>query len=197
MTGKSSREGECAMTSPTNPYGDFDEDGMPRSTGKFANSSDTYSSGTPYSNPYPTQQPNVGQSYQDPNQHNFHDGYSNPYQSGFPNQQAPAYSAGFGGPNPHQAYGSAGAPTSDKSKIAAALLAFFLGTLGVHNFYLGHTSRGAIQLALTIVGWITAILLVGFFLVIGVSIWAFVEFILILVGSGSYAYDANGRRLQS
>lgn len=100
-------------------------------------------------------------------------------------------------PNPHQGYGVAGSPVSDKSKIAAALLAFFLGTLGVHNFYLGHNSRGAIQLALTVFGWITAIFLVGFFLIIGVSIWAFIEFILILVGSGSYAYDANGRRLQS
>ena len=185
------------MTNPTNPYGDFDEDGMPRSKGKFANSSGAYSSGMPYSDPYPSQQPNMGQGYQDPSQHNFHNGYSNPYQSGYPNQQAPAYSAGFGGPNPHQGYGVAGSPVSDKSKIAAALLAFFLGTLGVHNFYLGHNSRGAIQLALTVFGWITAIFLVGFFLIIGVSIWAFIEFILILVGSGSYAYDANGRRLQS
>ena len=185
------------MTNPINPYGDFDEDGMPRSRGKFADSSGAYSSGMPYSDPYPQQQPNMGQGYQDPSQHNFHNGYSNPYQSGYPNQQAPAYSAGFGGPNPHQGYGVVGSPVSDKSKIAAALLAFFLGTLGVHNFYLGHNSRGAIQLALTVFGWITAIFLVGFFLIIGVSIWAFIEFILILVGSGSYAYDANGRRLQS
>lgn len=112
------------MTNPTNPYGDFDEDGMPRSKGKFANSSGAYSSGMPYSDPYPPQQPNVGQGYQDPSQHNFHNGYSNPYQSGYPNQQAPAYSAGFGGPNPHQGYGVAGSPVSDKSKIAAALLGY-------------------------------------------------------------------------
>ncbi len=158
------------MTNPTNPYGDFDKDGMPRSRGKFADSSGAYSSGMPY---------------------------ADPFQSGYPNQHAPAYSAGFGGPNPHGAYGSAGAPVSDKSKIAAALLAFFMGTLGVHNFYLGNNTRGAIQLALTIVGWITAIFLVGFLLIIGVSVWAFIEFIMILVGSGSYAYDANGRRLQS
>ena len=68
------------MTNPTNPYGDFDEDGMPRSRGKFADSSGAYSSGMPYSDPYPQQQPNMGQGYQDPSQHNFHNGYSNPYQ---------------------------------------------------------------------------------------------------------------------
>lgn len=85
---------------------------------------------------------------------------------------------------------------SDKSKIAAALLAFFLGTLGVHNFYLGYTGRAITQLSLTIVGWITSLLLIGIFFIIGVSIWAFIEFILILVGSGSYAYDVSGRRLQ-
>ena len=43
-----------------------------------------------------------------------------------------------------------------KSRLAAGLLAIFLGTLGVHNFYLGYTNRGLAQLLLTIVGsWFT------------------------------------------
>jgi len=29
----------------------------------------------------------------------------------------------------------------NKSKLAAGLLAIFLGTLGVHNFYLGYTKK--------------------------------------------------------
>ena len=33
-------------------------------------------------------------------------------------------------------------PTGGKSKMVAALLAFFLGALGVHQFYLGHGGRG-------------------------------------------------------
>ena len=41
-------------------------------------------------------------------------------------------------------------PTTDKSKIVAALLAFFLGVLGVHRFYLGRTGSGIVMLVLTI-----------------------------------------------
>ena len=33
-----------------------------------------------------------------------------------------------------------------KNKIVAALLAFFLGTLGIHKFYLGKTTAGIIML---------------------------------------------------
>lgn len=34
----------------------------------------------------------------------------------------------------------------DKSQIAAALICFFVGVLGVHRFYLGYTTEGIIQL---------------------------------------------------
>lgn len=64
-----------------------------------------------------------------------------------------------------------------KSKIAAGLLALFLGTLGIHNFYLGYKGKGIAQLILTTI---------GAFLVIGPiisSIWAFVEMILIFMGN--------------
>ncbi|MGV0397312.1 NINE protein [Corynebacterium suicordis] len=79
-----------------------------------------------------------------------------------------------------------------KSKVAAALLAFFLGTLGVHNFYLGYNTRGIIQLVLTILGWFTAIFIVGLFIAGAVGVWAFVEFIMILVGAGGYDRTAQG-----
>ena len=36
--------------------------------------------------------------------------------------------------------------TTDKSKVAAGLLALFLGGIGVHKFYLGHTGQGIIYL---------------------------------------------------
>lgn len=35
---------------------------------------------------------------------------------------------------------------SDKSKVAAALLSFFLGMLGIHRFYLGRVGSGAVML---------------------------------------------------
>lgn len=99
----------------------------------------------------------------------------------------------LGYPPPVQPHEMVPAPhVQPKSRVAAALLAFFLGTLGIHNFYLGRTGRGVVQLVLTLVGWATSWLIVGLFLVIPVGIWVFVEFILILVGSGSYGRDARG-----
>jgi len=62
-----------------------------------------------------------------------------------------------------------------KSKVAAALLAFFLGCLGIHNFYLGYTGRGLAQLLITV-------LTLGYGVIV-TGIWAFIEFILILTGS--------------
>ena len=91
-----------------------------------------------------------------------------------------------------------------KQKVVAALLAFFLGTLGIHNFYLGYKTKAIIQLVVTIVGWITAVFIVGIFLVIGIAIWAFVEFIMILIGKindstgAALVYDGghNGPKTQ-
>ena len=100
------------------------------------------------------------------------------------NQQA-AYAAGqqaYGQP----AYGQPFAAGAPKQWIVALLLAFFLGALGIHNFYLGYTTKGIIQLILTIT-------------VIGApiaAIWAFIEFIMIIARAGSYAYDAQGQPLQ-
>ena len=39
---------------------------------------------------------------------------------------------------------------SDRNKFVAALLAFFLGTLGIHRFYLGRTGSGIAMLLLTL-----------------------------------------------
>ena len=100
------------------------------------------------------------------------------------NQQA-AYAAGqqaYGQPAYSQPF-AAGAP---KQWMVAVILAFFLGTLGVHNFYLGYTTKGIIQLVLTIT-------------VIGIFVsgpWALIDFIMLLMRSGSYATDAQGQPLQ-
>jgi TM2 domain-containing membrane protein YozV len=86
-----------------------------------------------------------------------------------------------------------------KSKVAAALLAFFLGGFGVHRFYMGQKKEGFIQLGLTLVGIgliiaglanyvsglgesFPTLALIGYVLVLGVSIWAFIDFIRILTG---------------
>ncbi|HEY0084748.1 MAG TPA: TM2 domain-containing protein [Allosphingosinicella sp.] len=61
----------------------------------------------------------------------------------------------------------------DRNKIVAALLAFFLGPLGIHRFYLGRTGSGIVMLVLTCT--IVGLLVTG--------IWAFVDFIRYLIMS--------------
>ena len=72
------------------------------------------------------------------------------------------------------------------------MLSAFLGTWGAHNFYLGYRNRAITQLVMTLVGYLTAVFVVGFVLLGAVSIWVFVDFIRILLRSGEYGYEANG-----
>ena len=75
------------------------------------------------------------------------------------------------------------APANAKSKIKAGLLGIFLGAYGVHNFYLGYTSKAITQLVFSIVGIILCCVVVGAFIVMGVSIWGLVEGVMILAGN--------------
>ncbi|WJY72584.1 TM2 domain-containing protein [Corynebacterium auriscanis] len=85
---------------------------------------------------------------------------------------------------------------NQKNWVVALLLAFFLGSFGAHNFYLGRTGRGSIQLAMTLLSWLTVIILIGFVGLAIVGIWVFVDFLLILTGSGGYDRDSNGFPLE-
>ncbi len=69
-----------------------------------------------------------------------------------------------------------------KSKLAAGLLGIFLGSLGVHNFYLGYTGKAIAQLLIS--------LLTCGFGAVASGIWGLVEGILIL--TGSITKDAKG-----
>ena len=63
--------------------------------------------------------------------------------------------------------------TSAKSRLAYILLAFFLGGLGIHNFYAGYTGRGIAQLLITLfLGWLIIP-------AIAVWIWCIVEMIVV------------------
>jgi TM2 domain-containing membrane protein YozV len=64
-----------------------------------------------------------------------------------------------------------------KSKVAFVLLGVFFGSLGIHNFYIGRTKQGVIQLLIT--------LLTGGVLSIVSWIWAIVDICTINA-------DANG-----
>jgi len=71
-----------------------------------------------------------------------------------------------------------------KQLLVGILLALFVGTLGIHNFYLGHTGRGIAQLLITV-------LTLG----IGVLItapWSLIELIMMATGNLT---DSDGRPL--
>lgn len=100
----------------------------------------------------------------------------------------------------------------DKKRVVAAILALLVGNYGIHDFYLGNKRNGFIKLGLTLIGmalmiagilsvatfetvtWfaaLPAIAIIGYVIVLGVSIWSFVDFIRILTGKyepvdGSY-----------
>lgn len=68
---------------------------------------------------------------------------------------------------------------SHKSRTVVALLAFFLGYLGVHRFYVGKCGTGILQILLTCCFGIGAI-------------WALIDLIVILCGNFT---DSEGKRI--
>lgn len=98
-----------------------------------------------------------------------------------------------------------GAPVSSKNKTTAALLAFFLGSIGVHNFYLGEKQKGIIHIVLAVIGWVlygigiaqmgaaiasgdvsgafSPMMIIGLLVLAANGIWQLVEFVQILMKS--------------
>jgi TM2 domain-containing membrane protein YozV len=72
---------------------------------------------------------------------------------------------------------------SPKSRLAATLLAFFLGGFGAHRFYIGKIGTAVTMLILTIVGYATIWLLFGFIPLAVVWVWNLIDFIMIVAGS--------------
>ncbi|MEG3083052.1 TM2 domain-containing protein [Sphingomonas sp. PB2P12] len=53
-------------------------------------------------------------------------------------------------PGPRRAAPPEALPTNDRNKYVAAVMAFVIGTLGIHRFYLGRIGSGIVMLVLTI-----------------------------------------------
>ena len=66
-------------------------------------------------------------------------------------------------------YGPAGYPeeASEKSRLVVTLLAFFLGELGIHRFYLGKIGTGILMI----------------FTLGGLGIWVLIDFIMAVTGT--------------
>lgn len=114
-------------------------------------------------------------------------GYPQPYQYGqtnygvtpIPPQQMMHYAAVPPGVVPYT-----------KDKTVAALLCFFLGGFGIHNFYTGHNGAALGQLGLLlsipIWMWIPGINIILFLVLF---VWPIVNFIQILTDTGLYKFD--------
>lgn len=125
--------------------------------------------GTPVAAPTPSVDPAQGMN---PNMNQGMNQGMPQYNQGY-NQGMPQYNQGY---NQQQYNGQA-----SKSKVTAGILGLLLGAWGIHNFYLGKTSRGVIQIFVTI-----------FTCGIG-SLWGVIEGIMILCGSINT--DGNGNPL--
>lgn len=133
----------------------------------------------PQAQPQPQEQP-----YQQPV-------YAQPQQNPYGHQQQP-YGQPHPGQYPQQQPYAPHPQTDSKSMLVAILLALFVGGLGIHRFYLGHTSTGLWMLVLWLVGFVTSFFLVGFVFLIAVGIWALVDLIMIATGSLT---NADGSKL--
>ncbi|MCL2099845.1 MAG: NINE protein [Oscillospiraceae bacterium] len=83
-----------------------------------------------------------------------------------------------------------------KSKMTAGLFALLLGSVGVHNFYLGYTSKAVVQLVVTVLSWILSPFTCFISLIawVGIEVWAVVEGVFIL--TGKITHDKHGNLLQ-
>ncbi|MBZ2197482.1 TM2 domain-containing protein [Occultella gossypii] len=80
-------------------------------------------------------------------------------------------------PGAYGAYGPVAPPQKDTT--ATYLLWFFLGWLGVHNFYLNRVGPGIGQVALYVVGWATAVILIGWVMLFAWFVWWIIDAFMI------------------
>tara|TARA_Y100000588_G_scaffold58958_1_gene57619 strand:+ start:40918 stop:41316 length:399 start_codon:yes stop_codon:yes gene_type:complete len=63
----------------------------------------------------------------------------------------------------------------EKNLVLAYVLWFFFGMIGGHRFYLGKIKSGVTMLLLTVVGWVTSVILVGFLFLFVTGIWWLID----------------------
>lgn len=74
-------------------------------------------------------------------------------------------------------------PSFANSKVAAGIIAIFLGQFGIHKFVLGYVGSGIAMLLITLISIPLAAVLIGFFGIAAMSIIGLIEGILYLTRS--------------
>jgi TM2 domain-containing membrane protein YozV len=98
--------------------------------------------GAPDPSPQPQYTPPPGPQYQQPQ-------YQQPPQQQYGYQQPPQQPYAY----QQQPYvNPASVKTTDKDRMVAGLLGIFLGSLGIHKFYLGYRNEGLIMLLVSVIG---------------------------------------------
>jgi len=86
-----------------------------------------------------------------------------------------------------------------KSKLTAGLLGIFLGSFGIHNFYLGFKNKALTQVLVSGISHLIGIFTCGIgyavtiFPILGMAVWGLIEGIMIL--TSKVEADADGNRL--
>lgn len=77
-------------------------------------------------------------------------------------------------------------PRKPKNGIVYIILAFFLGTTGIHNFYAGYWGRGLSQLCMSLIApWFLYIPLLF------VAIWVLLEMLFVNKSAGGFLFKGN------
>jgi TM2 domain-containing membrane protein YozV len=125
----------------------------------------------------PSQQPKAQVTY------NIYHGGHPGYQAPPPQPMPPAVPPPYAHPGQHPYHQPVAHPyahyapaVSDKSRLVALLLCFFLGWLGIHRFYVGKVGTGLLMILTVMIGFIGLI-------------WCLIDFISIIAGSFK---DADG-----
>lgn len=104
--------------------------------------------------------------------------YTQPNYNQQPNFGLQNYGGYYQQPAYHASADYTPAPRPQRSAYIAAILAFALGFVGIHNFYLDKKNRALIQLLVSIIGMVFTFGLS----VIAMEVWAIIEGVRILKG---------------
>ncbi|MFU0564724.1 NINE protein [Gardnerella pickettii] len=159
-------------------------------TGDYSGSDNQTQYGQPQYNDQSQQYNQAQPQYNDQSQYGAQPQYNAQPQYGQYSQSAPQYNQASSYSNYGSNNYSSNTYRSSRNKIAAGLLAIFLGALGVHNFYLGFKGKAIAQLLISILSFGLLAFVSG--------IWAFIEGICILCSQpgSKWHKDADGAELQ-